>query len=187
MGALFGVLGRAGRDIMSPVLLLEPPMNHQISSPPEPAVFRPPVGLPALQVTLQLAVHHHNFGQLHEAARLYCEVLHSQPDHAAASHNLGLLMLQLGVPEAALAHLEAALAQKPESQRYWLSYIEALNQLGQSALARQMLTLGQQHGLDGDEVETLANALAPSRSAGRSRSRCLVQRRRLETRGKIYH
>ena len=54
-------------------------MNHQISSPSESAVCRPAGGLPALQVTLQLAVHHHNFGQLQEAARLYCEVLHSQP------------------------------------------------------------------------------------------------------------
>ncbi len=159
-------------------------MNHQISSPPEPAVFRPAAGLPALQVTLQLAVHHHNFGQLHEAARLYCEVLRSQPTHAAASHNLGLLMLQLGVPEAALAHLEAALAQKPESQRYWLSYIDALDRLGQTALARQMLTLGQQHGLDGDEVEALADALASSRVTGGSRSRCSVQRRRLAARRK---
>jgi len=157
-------------------------MNHQISSPSEPAVFRPATGLPALQVTLQLAVHHHNFGQLQEAARLYCEVLRSQPTHAAASHNLGMLMLQLGVPEAALAHLEAALAQKPESQRYWLSYIDALDQLGQTALARQMLTLGQQHGLDGDEAEALADALASSRSAGRSRSHCSVQRRRLAAR-----
>ena len=160
-------------------------MNHQISSPPEPAVFRPAAGLPALQVTLQLAVHHHNFGQLHEAARLYCEVLHSQPAHAPARHNLGLLMLQLGVPEAALAHLEAALAQKPESQRYWLSYIDALDQVGQTALARLMLALGQRHGLDGDEMEALAVALAPSRSVGRSRSNCSVQRRRLATRGKI--
>ena len=159
-------------------------MNHQISSPSEPAVFGPAGGLPALQVTLQLAVHHHNFGQLQEAARLYCEVLHSQPAHAAASHNLGLLMLQLGVPEAALAHLEAALAQKPESQRYWLSYIDALDRLGQTALARQMLTLGQQHGLDGDEADALADALAPSRSAGGSRSNCSVQRRRLASRRK---
>ncbi len=159
-------------------------MDHQISSPPEPAVFRSAAGLPALQVTLLLAVHHHNFCQLHEAARLYCEVLQRQPTHAPASHNLGLLMLQLGVPEAALAHLEAALRQKPESQRYWLSYIDALDQLGQTALARRVLTLGQRHGLDGDEVEALADALAPSWSAGRSRSNCSVQRRRLATRGK---
>ncbi len=162
-------------------------MKHQTIAPPEPAVYRPAANLPALYVTLQLAVHHHNFGQLQEAARLYCEVLHSQPANAAASHNLGLLMLQLGVPEAALAHLEAALAQKPESQRYWLSYIEALNQLGETALARQMLALGQQYGLDGDEVEALAGALTPSRRSGRARSSCSVQRRRLASRRKLRH
>lgn len=161
-------------------------MNRQISSPPEPALFRPAAGLPALQVTLQLAVHHHNFGQLHEAARLYCEVLHSQPAHAPASHNLGLLMLQLDLPEAALVHLEAALAQKPESQRYWLSYIDVLDRLGQTALARQMMALGQRHGLDGDEVEALADSLAARRLAGRARSNRSVQRRRLENRCKIW-
>lgn len=161
-------------------------MNRQIISPPQPDLFRSASCLPALQVTLQLAVHHHNFGQLHEAARLYCEVLHSQPAHAPASHNLGLLMLQLDLPEAALVHLEAALAQKPESQRYWLSYIEALDRLGQTALARQMLALGQRHGLDGDEVEALADALAARRPAGRARSSCSVQRRRLANRCQIW-
>jgi tetratricopeptide (TPR) repeat protein len=161
-------------------------MKRENFSPPQPDQFRPAVGLPELQVTLQLAVHHHNFGQLLEAARLYCEVLHSQPAHAPANHNLGLLMLQLDLPEAALVHLEAALAQKPESQRYWLSYIDALDRLGQTALARQMLARGQRHGLDGDEVEALAELLAVGRPAGRVRSHCSVQRRRLANRCQLW-
>ncbi|MEI8031143.1 MAG: tetratricopeptide repeat protein [Comamonadaceae bacterium] len=157
-------------------------MNRQIIPSAQPDPCRPAGGLPALQVTLQLAVHHHNFGQLHEAARLYCEVLHSQPTHAPASHNLGLLMLQLGLPEAGLAHLEAALAQKPDSQRYWLSYIDALDQLGQTALAQRMLAVGQSHGLDGDEIEALADLLAARRPVGRTCSSCSVRRRQLANR-----
>ena len=117
---------------------------------------------------MQRAVHHHNLGQLDEAARLYCEVLSSEPAHAAASHNLGLLMLQFGVPDAALAHLKAALAQKPESQLYWLSYIDALDQLGQTEQAQQMLALGQRHGLVGDEMEALAGRLGHNDAATRT-------------------
>lgn len=132
----------------------------------------------SLHVTLQLAVHHHNFGQLSEAAKLYCEVLHADPGQAAASHNLGVLLLQMGLPEAGLPHLEAALARKPESQRYWLSYIDALDQAGQTERAQRMLAFGQQHGLDGDEMEVLADMLATGLKNGQTPIRCSVSRRR---------
>lgn len=157
-------------------------MNGSILSPvdsvPQARVQALPVSQPSLNVTLQLAVHHHNFGQLLEAAKLYCEVLRADPGQAAASHNLGVLLLQMGQPEAGLPHLEAALARKPESQRYWLSYIDALDQAGQTERAQRMLAFGQQHGLDGDEMEVLADMLQAASQGCPARIPCSVSRRR---------
>ncbi len=139
----------------------------------------------SLHVTLLLAVHHHNFGQLSEAAKLYCEVLHADPGQAAASHNLGVLLLQMGLPEAGLPHLEAALARKPESQRYWLSYIDALDQAGQTERAQHMLAFGQQHGLDGDEMEVLADMLNAGLRSAQTGLRCSASRRRGDPRRRL--
>jgi hypothetical protein len=52
--------------------------------------------------------------------------------------------------------LEVALAAKPESERYWLSYIDALAQDSQTGRAQEMLAFGREHGLEGDAVEALA-------------------------------
>ncbi len=112
----------------------------------------------ALQLTLRLAVAHHESDQLQEAEQLYRGILATEPGQPQASHNLGLLLLQLHQAAAALPHLEAALAAKPESERYWLSYIDALRKDGQLVLARERLAFARKHGLQGDAV----GALAPS-------------------------
>jgi len=119
----------------------------------------------ALQLTLQLAVSHHQAGRMAEAEQLYRGVLRVQPEQPQASHNLGLLLLQAQQPAAALPHLETALAAKPESERYWLSYLDALVQDGQTELARERLAFACGHGLAGTEVEALAamlNTAAPA-------------------------
>lgn len=113
----------------------------------------------ALQLTLQLAVDRHQAGAMPEAAQLYRAILQGESAHPQANHNLGILLLQTGEAEAALPHLEAALAAKPESERYWLSYLDALIQTGQSVLARQRLAFAREHGLEGDAVEALADLL----------------------------
>ena len=109
----------------------------------------------ALQLTLRLAVSHHESDRLDEAEQLYRGILATEPGQPQASHNLGLLLLQLHQPAAALPHLEAALAAKPGSERYWLSYIDALRKDGQFVLARERLALARKHGLQGDALEAL--------------------------------
>ena len=122
----------------------------------EPAMSAEQVYQQALQLTLRLAVSHHESDRLHEAEQLYRGILEAEPGQPQASHNLGLLLLQLQQPAAALPHLEAALAAKPESERYWLSYIDALGRDGQIALARERLAFARKHGLQGDAAEALA-------------------------------
>jgi predicted Zn-dependent protease len=124
----------------------------------------------ARELTLQLAVGHHEAGRMPEAEQLYRAILQGEPAQPQANHNLGILLLQAGQPAAALPHLEAALAAKPESERYWLSYIDALAQDGQSALARERLAFARGHGLAGEAVEALAARLhaawTPPEAAG---------------------
>ncbi|MBE0621502.1 MAG: tetratricopeptide repeat protein [Burkholderiales bacterium] len=113
----------------------------------------------ALQLTLQLAVGYHRADRLQEAEQLYRDILQGAPEHAEANHNLGILLLEIDQPAAGLAYFEAALAAKPESQRYWLSYIDALIRADQRALARERLAFAREHGLEGDAVEALAAIL----------------------------
>jgi predicted Zn-dependent protease len=116
----------------------------------------------ALQLTLQQAMRCHEASQMPEAEQLYQAVLRSQPEHAAANHNLGVLMLEGHKFDASLPHFEAAVAAQPESSRYWLSYIDALILAGQTELAQRTLVFGREHGLEGDEVDALAGLLAAS-------------------------
>jgi len=113
----------------------------------------------ALQLTLQQAVSCHEANQLPEAEQLYRAVLQAQPEFPQANHNLGVLLLEWQKYEASLPHFEAALAANPESQRYWLSYIDALILAGQAETALRTLAFGREHGLEGDEVEALARVL----------------------------
>ena len=113
----------------------------------------------ALQLTLQLAVEHHQAGQMAEAEQLYRGILNAEPEQPQANHNLGLLLLQMAQPAAGLPYLEAALAAKPESERYWLSYIDALAQDGQADLAQERLAFARAHGLEGEGVDALAARL----------------------------
>ena len=116
----------------------------------------------ALELTLKMAVHRHQAGDVSGASQLYRVILDVVPEQPQANHNLGLLLLQIGHPAAGLPHLEAALAAKPESERYWLSYIDALAQAGQKELAQTRLAFAREHGLAGDEADTLQARLDPA-------------------------
>lgn len=113
----------------------------------------------ALQLTLQQALNCHEANQLDDAERIYRTLLNAQPEHPEANHNLGVLLLERQQFEASLPHFEAALAFKPESQGYWLSYIDALVLAGQTGLAQSTLAFGREHGMTGDKVDALVRLL----------------------------
>jgi uncharacterized protein HemY len=141
-------------------------MNDTMTLPSEPALSAEQAYQQALQQTLQLAVSLQGAGQMQTAGQVYRAILQAEPEHPQANHNLGMLLVHMQQPAAGLPHFEAALAAKPESERYWLSYIDALEQDGQTELARQMLAFGRQHGLEGDAVEALAEILNAGQRAG---------------------
>lgn len=108
---------------------------------------------------LRQAIAHHQAGQLKDAERLYCAILQAQPNHPDANHNLGVLAVQVKQPDTGLSYFKAALEASPNQGQYWLSYIDALIQTGQSNAARQVLAQGRQRGLNGDVVEAMARRL----------------------------
>ncbi len=108
---------------------------------------------------MQQAVAHHQAGRLQEAGELYQRILQTRPDHPEANHNLGALAVEMEQPAAGLPFFVAALEADPARGQFWLSYIDALIQAEQPDIAREVLALAQQQGLEGDEVEALAARL----------------------------
>jgi predicted O-linked N-acetylglucosamine transferase (SPINDLY family) len=108
----------------------------------------------AQAVTRQLA------GELDLAAQMYRSILQAEPQHAAANHCLGMLLVQSKRPSEGLPYLIAALATDPRVADYWLGYLEALLLAGQTDEAKNTLALARQHGLQGGQVEDFAARLS---------------------------
>ena len=109
-----------------------------------------------IDTAFQQAITHHQSGQLQQAGELYQAILHVQPEHSEANHNLGMIAVQINQPAAGLPYFMAALDADPTRGQYWLNYIDALFQAGQLEDARHVLELARQQGLQGKEVEALA-------------------------------
>ncbi|BAN21862.1 tetratricopeptide repeat protein [Caballeronia insecticola] len=109
----------------------------------------------ALAEVLGAAIEQHGAQQLDEAEALYGIVLDAAPAHAIANYNLGVLRMQRGDPQSAIARLEAAIGAQPDEGQYWASYVDALAQSGQSAAAWLALEMAQKQGLRGPAIDTL--------------------------------
>lgn len=110
---------------------------------------------------MQDAIARHRAGDLLEAGRLYQRILQRQPDHAEANHNLGLIAVEAQQAAAGLPYLAAALEAEPTRAQYWIGYIDALHQAGQTEDARAMLAQARQQGLEGEATDALAARIGP--------------------------
>ena len=116
----------------------------------------------AVGKVLLLASTHQQTGDHIGARELYLSVLAIQPNHAGANHALGSMALQAQRPTDALPYLETALNERPDQGKHWVSYIDALTQAGQQDVARSVLEIGRQHGLETDVVaELVSRTTAP--------------------------
>jgi predicted O-linked N-acetylglucosamine transferase (SPINDLY family) len=100
-------------------------------------------------------------GDTRTAEQLYRGILELAPEHAAANHCLGMLMVQRREPARAVAHLLAAIQAAPDIADYWLGLLEALLQAGELDQADDTLTLARAHGLSGAAVEEFSARLNP--------------------------
>jgi predicted O-linked N-acetylglucosamine transferase (SPINDLY family) len=114
-----------------------------------------------LEQTLELAIAHHQAGQLLEAQSLFLRILEHQPDHPETHHSMGKLAVQLQQLDIGLMHFFRALCVKPQEEKYWRSVIEALVQTDRHIEARELLQQGKtQLGLQGPVVVELEKMLA---------------------------
>ncbi len=119
----------------------------------------------SVEDALKQAITFQGTGQRQDAVRLYRAILQAQPANAEANYHMGLLSVQAGQAGDGLRHLKAALAADASKGEYWLAYIDALIQIGDTGTARHLLQQGRQRGLQGGAVDALNARLDQSSSA----------------------
>ena len=112
-----------------------------------------------MKLTIEQALQHglaaHKQGKLQDAERLYQAILQSQPTHADANYNLGLIAVSLNKVALALPLFKTALEAFPEIEQFWLSYIDALIKENQLETAKSVLAKGRKEGFLGKEFGDL--------------------------------
>jgi len=108
---------------------------------------------------LQRAIRHHQAGQLADAERCYRAILQAQAQHPDANHNLGVLALGLGKPEAALPFFKTALQANPKAEQFWLSYTDCLVRLGDYKNAHTALEAAQIIGIPEPTLASIKSRL----------------------------
>jgi predicted TPR repeat methyltransferase len=79
--------------------------------------------MPRPQSVLQQALSFHQAGHLHQAEKLYRQILQTEPNHPEASLHLGIIAHEVGKQAIAVELISRALANKPD-------YVEAYYNLG---------------------------------------------------------
>ena len=113
-----------------------------------------------VDVALPLAIAHHQAERFEQAETLYLAIIHAQPSHPIANHNLGLLAGQLGFHEMALPYFHKAVSHHPEEGQFHYSYINALLQAGQASAALTALAAAVDGGHDGEQAQALRQRAA---------------------------
>ena len=114
----------------------------------------------SLQQAFDLALRHHQAGQLQQAEQLYRQILAQQPGHAEALHLLGVLAHQSGRDDLAVDLIRQALAHRPNFPGAYSNLGVVLQGLGQLdaavAACRQAIALEPQFP---EAYSNLGNAL----------------------------
>ena len=79
---------------------------------------------------IQLAIRHHQAGELELAEGIYIQILHAQPDNIDALHLLGLIHLQQGRHDSAIALIQQAIAIAPNVAKFHGNLGNAFKSLG---------------------------------------------------------
>ena len=83
-----------------------------------------------LERLLQQGLKFQKLGQNELAYQVYSILLKVDPQHSDANYNMGLLAINSGKMESALAFFETALEANADNAFYWVSYIDALCEIG---------------------------------------------------------
>jgi predicted O-linked N-acetylglucosamine transferase (SPINDLY family) len=105
--------------------------------------------------TFALALRHHQAGRLADAERGYRQILQRLPEHPDSLHLLGVIALQTGNPEAALALVGRAVALRPDGAVYRNNLGQVLERLGRHDEAARAYEAAIE--LDADYAEAFNN------------------------------
>ena len=112
-----------------------------------------------IEQALQQGVAAYKEGKLQDAERLYRAILRTQPAHPDANYNLGILAVSVNKADVALPLLKIALEAKPNIEKYWLTYIDALIIDKQFDNARQTLKQAREQEFSADRLDSLEGRL----------------------------
>jgi len=96
---------------------------------------------------METAIINHKSGNYALATRLYKEVLNHSPENCYANHNLGSILVKNHSAQDALPFLTKALEINSEVEQFWVSYIDALINLGDIDSAKEILDLALNKGI----------------------------------------
>jgi predicted O-linked N-acetylglucosamine transferase (SPINDLY family) len=127
-----------------------------LSSPDAPEVLTPTEQHEQdVLLILQNALELHQAGAYEDARAMYEVILGAVPLHADAQYGYAMLKVQIGEPAEALRNFEIALGLCPDNRHYWVNYISALFQSGQTSAAWIAIDLAQQRGVKGADLDWL--------------------------------
>ena len=101
----------------------------------------------------------HKSGKVELACQVYTLVLNANPEHSMANHNMGALAVDIGKVEEALPFFEAALEANADVAQFWVSYIDALINVGRIADAQAVFGQAKNNGAQGDGFDQLEQRL----------------------------
>jgi len=107
----------------------------------------------------QKAIEVHKLGKLEDAESLYTRILQSHPRHPDTNYNMGELSASVGKLEEALSFFKVAIEANPSRIEFWLSYIEALIQLGRIVEAKNVLDQIKGKGASSEAFDQLEQRL----------------------------
>ena len=116
-----------------------------------------------LERLLQQGSKFQKLGQNELAYQAYSILLKVDPQHSDANYNMGLLAINSGKMEAALAFFETALEANADNAFYWVSYIDALCEIGRIEDAEAVYNQAIMNGARGEGFDKLKHRLTSAR------------------------
>ena len=112
-----------------------------------------------VEQAFQQGIAAHKEGKLHDAERVYRNILQTQPLHPDANHNLGVLAVSVNKANVALPLFKTSVEANPKIEQFWLSYIDALIKTGKLDDARQVIEQAKKQGVDADKLRVFEGQL----------------------------
>ena len=120
----------------------------------------------------------HKAGKLQEAEHFYQAVLESEPEHADANHNLGLIAVSVNQIEAALPLFKNALNVNSNNENFWISYIDALAKAKHLKDAKRAIKKAKKKGIDSKKLQALlsqSTGIVKSTAPSEHQVNCLLE------------